>query len=425
MTRWRLCWQKPEAGLDLQIELDPALPQSVIVDEHRLRQVLLNLVSNAVKFTRAGTVTLSIRCRFTSHDKADLLFSIRDTGIGIAKDKQSKIFAPFTQEDGSITRRFGGTGLGLAICRQLVELMGGGISLRSEVGVGSNFYFTLNVDVESAHPVTVDELNNLRSLIIGNRQSRDVLIKRECEKWGIEANVIEEGTETVTGSGSYDVILYCQQSIARTLSDISQIRLHYPDAALVLCSRHSDEHYDFRDLIDGMVTLPLLGKRFTKAVLGAVSTANDQFAVSQESTVPGIAVTAPPAEGELILVVEDNQVNQKVALLFLAWAGYRSEVVNNGKEAVEAIKQGKPFCAVLMDCMMPVMDGFTATEEIRRWESDTRASHRLPIIALTASVLDEDIEKCFDVGMDDYIAKPFKKEVLLQKLKQLVRIAEL
>jgi len=172
------------------------------------------------------------------------------------------------------------------------------------------------------------------------------------------------------------------------------------------------------NVVDGIVTLPMLGKRFSKTLLSATAAIRMQCPIKAASIAIEPAVEhALELNGDVILIVEDNRVNQKVASLFLTRAGYQFELANNGKEAVDAIKQGKQYTAILMDCMMPVMDGFTATEEIRRWEIETSAARRLPIIALTASVLDEDINMCFEVGMDDYIAKPFNKDVLLDKLE--------
>jgi len=406
-----------KSKLDLQVKIDPTIPRSVIVDEHRLRQVLLNLMSNAVKFTTSGSVTLAIDCQLKSSNKADLLFSVIDTGIGIAKDKQSQVFAPFVQEDGSITRQFGGTGLGLAICRQLVELMGGDIQLKSEKGVGSSFYFSLEVDIDTAVPTSLQEFSDLRCLLVGDDQDAVALIQAECEKWGINTEIGTDLLEMSLASGGYSLVLYCQQSLELTLRNIPMIRQYFPAAGLVICCRYDDALHDFGSDIDGVVTLPILGQRFTKTIQAAMNSVNQHRVAKSD------AVTGAPDNKSVVLIVEDNLVNQKVASLFLEKAGYQYELANNGQEAVEAIKQGKRYTAVLMDCMMPVMDGFTATEEIRRWESDSKIVSRLPIIALTASVLDEDISKCYEAGMDDYVAKPFKKEILLEKLEYQTQYA--
>ncbi|NBI56005.1 hybrid sensor histidine kinase/response regulator [Photobacterium alginatilyticum] len=422
-----------ESKLDLQVKIAPNVPYSVVVDEHRLRQVLMNLLSNAVKFTSEGSVTLAVDCLLKPDNKADLLFSVIDTGIGIAEDKQSQVFAPFVQEDGSITRQFGGTGLGLAICRQLVELMGGDIQLKSEKGAGSTFSFTLEVDIDVVATPS-QSFNGLRCLLVGSDNEAVALIRAECQKWGIDVSVGADLLATDLTSSNYSLVIYCQQSLDLTQQKIPMIRQHFPQAALVICSSHGDTLHDFGSEIDGVITLPLLGQRFTKAIQAAVKVVEPSLAVKSDKVQPE-QKTSPTAdkhqvatehfddEENIILIVEDNLVNQKVASLFLRKAGFGYDVANNGQEAVDAIRQGKQYSAILMDCMMPVMDGFTATEEIRNWEKESKISGRLPIIALTASVLDEDIAKCYESGMDDYVAKPFKKEVLLEKLESLTQYA--
>ncbi|MCW8330213.1 ATP-binding protein [Photobacterium sp. SDRW27] len=406
-----------ESGLDLQVKLDPKLPQSVVVDEHRLRQVLMNLLSNAVKFTQAGVVTLSVDCQLLLQNKAELLFSVSDTGIGIAKEKQDQVFAPFTQEDGSITRQYGGTGLGLAICRQLVELLGGEIQLQSEKNIGSNFYFSLEVDIEPEKPAVDEGIRGLQGLLIVNQTTMTTSIKDACEKGGVLLDICDEVSLANHEPQAYDLVFYCQQELNRTLKELPVVKQKYPQAALLICDNHHQGHHDFGNAIDGLVTLPLLGKRFIKALNFALARVKERSLNLAVSTIAEPPSTEPAALGtDLILIVEDNVVNQKVASLFLKKAGYQFDLVNNGKEAVDAILSGKQYGVVLMDCMMPVMDGFTATEEIRRWEQGNSAGRQLPIIALTASVLDEDISRCYEVGMNDYIAKPFKKEMLLEKL---------
>jgi osomolarity two-component system, sensor histidine kinase NIK1 len=434
-----------EQGLNLQIQLDPALPTSVMLDEHRLRQVLMNLMSNAVKFTLQGSVTLSITYTDIGDKKASLLFSIKDTGIGIEKDKLQQVFAPFTQEDGSITRQFGGTGLGLAICRQLVDLLGGSIELKSEKGLGSDFYFSLDVDVVKYQPKLIPSFDNKKCLLLSNQTSNAAdLIEVECKKWGLDVTVSDRETAAVSDiSQQYDLILYCQKTLNRTIKDIESLNRIQDRPALVICSQLQDEQFDFGHTIDGLIILPLLGQRFVKAINHAFTNVlkNRDIQVNPAlnpdsrlveikpesiNTTPSITENQilEQTGADIILIVEDNIVNQKVASLLLKKAGYQIVVANNGQEAVDLITQKDPtsFKAILMDCMMPIMDGFAATEAIRVWEKEQQAD-RLPIIALTASVLDEDISKCYEAGMDDYVAKPFRKEHLLDKLESLNEVA--
>ncbi|MGF1759541.1 ATP-binding protein [Photobacterium sagamiensis] len=428
-----------EKGLDLQLKLDPRLPQSIMIDEHRLRQVLMNLMSNAVKFTQSGTVILSIHCDLFTEHKAALLFAVQDSGIGIAKNKQHQIFDPFTQEDGSITRQFGGTGLGLAICRQLVELMGGNIGLDSEKGKGSNFYFSLEADIQQMEPKPVLEFKGIKCLLLCNKTAFAMQLGDECKKYGLDVTLFTASSELASSMiGQYDLLMYCQNTLDQTKKDIERLSAAPSSPALVICCSHGDGQYDFGNTINGVVTLPILGERFVKTVSGSLRSAKqnreplirhllmqaDALATNINNNNIGLVTTdttiaADIGNKALVLIVEDNLINQKVASVLLEKAGYQFEIANNGKEAVDAVMKGTRYNAILMDCMMPVMDGFTATEEIRRWETANQID-RLPIIALTASVLDEDIEKCFEAGMDDYVAKPFKKEHLLEKLENLM-----
>ena len=222
------------------------------------------------------------------------------------------------------------------------------------------------------------------------------------------------------------LIIYCQNSIKLTLKDIDFLSQRALQYSFVLVQSHADDKYDFDSRIDGLVTMPLLGNRLLKVINSALENQRE----SQTSITPSLSAEATleqhlqmEKDDSLILVVEDNLINQKVATLLLKQCGYDSHVANNGKEAVEMVSSGQhKYKAILMDCMMPVMDGFTATEQIREWEKSCSVAPT-PIIALTASVLDEDIQRCFDVGMNDYVAKPFKKDVLIDKIERLASAA--
>jgi len=407
-------------GLSLQIELSPELPELVMIDAHRLHQILMNLMSNAVKFTQQGTVTLSVSYEAKDDARGALLFAVQDTGIGISEDKLEQIFAPFTQEDGSITRQFGGTGLGLAICRQLVALLGGEIELDSEKGIGSKFYFTLDVDVIKSRNPDLAAFNGTSCLIISNNNIGAEQLESECLKLGLDPTVMPPSANFIAVAKQYALIIYCQHTSESTLADIEKLNGldNYP--ALVICTQQS-EHIDSNYTIDGLVTMPLLGKRFAKVVRKALETP-PQRGTSLSTRMPqSIAEKDDDSPNDdsgkkIILVVEDNIINQKVATLLLKKEGFIVALANNGKEALEMIKaESLEYSLVLMDCMMPVMDGFTATGAIREWEQQ-QAKKRLPIIALTASVFVEDIEKCYQSGMDDYVAKPFNKDIVFDKI---------
>ncbi|MBY5944170.1 ATP-binding protein [Photobacterium rosenbergii] len=425
--------------LNLDVKIAPDLPAIVVLDEHRLRQVLMNLASNAVKFTQEGGVTLEIECAEHIEGRAKLVFSMVDTGIGIEKEKQDQVFAPFIQEDSSITRQFGGTGLGLAICRQLVELMGGQLALESEKGVGSRFFFSLDVEVCKAHDNSLDTLKTRKALVLGPNTIATHRIEGECKTLGLQAVTVDVADLSTQSEEDFDVIFYCQQSIKQTQYDLGLINSMMPRLNVILCIDHRNEQYDFGNLIAGIVTLPFFGKRLVKTLEKALVEKKEPVSIQQLASQPvksGISDKPTPPVPDVkevseqtpgssvdqlkVLIVEDNAVNQKVAGLFLKKAGYQFDIANNGQEAVDKVKAGNQYYAVLMDCMMPVMDGFTATENIRAWEKEA-AVPGLHIIALTASVLDADISKCYEVGMNDYVAKPFKKDVLLEKLEGLNR----
>ncbi|NQZ51876.1 MAG: response regulator, partial [Moritella sp.] len=427
--------------LDFSVTIAPELPNELLLDEHRLRQVLMNLLSNAVKFTDSGQVNLTLGSKLIENSSVELYFSVADTGTGIEEDKQQKIFEPFTQEDGSITRQFGGTGLGLAISTQLVELMGGKIGVDSAKGQGSNFYFTIGAEFTAEVRVQKIVPTNTKVTVISNEMIFCDAICAELSRNNITDITTVAYTQDLFSSltinnwvedkDANQLIIYCQNSIKLTLKDIDFLSQRALKYSFVLVQSHTDEKYDFDSRIDGLVTMPLLGHRLLKVINLALknqldSQTNIAVSLSEEATLEQnlqMEKDISTTDNSFILVVEDNLINQKVATLLLKQCGYDSHVANNGKEAVEMVSSGQhKYKAILMDCMMPIMDGFTATEQIREWEKSCSLAP-IPIIALTASVLDADIQRCFDVGMNDYVAKPFKKDVLIDKIERLASAA--
>lgn len=397
--------------IELAIQLDPELPVMVVADEYRVKQILMNLLSNAVKFTQDGYVNVEVN--YVSQDTPLIRCSVTDTGKGIDKDKLSTIFDPFTQEDGSITRRFGGTGLGLAICRQLLELMDGSIQVHSTKDLGSQFEFTIPVTLPLEQP-TPQPLNQT-TLFISNNSNYSAAIRRECARLGlavVEASTIahiEDAAVTAVVN-----VLYCHSLTHGKVSDIDDLKQRFPHARLIMLQHHLFTNKAVADAIHGRITLPFLGLRFEKLL--RESSPNAQLAPVQDARHPRPA--QEEATNPRILIVEDNLMNQKIATFFLEKAGLAYVIVSNGQEAVDIVTQGGQFSAVLMDCMMPVMDGFTATRKIREWES-AQGLKNIPIIALTASVLDEDIAHCFEAGMDAYLPKPYKSKQLFDIFTEL------
>nr|WP_086937422.1 response regulator [Thaumasiovibrio occultus] len=398
-----------ESNLALHIAIDPELPTTLQIDDHRLRQILLNLMSNAVKFTASGSVTIKLICQQIAEAKVRLTFEVIDTGIGIDKAKQQAIFKPFTQEDSSTTRQFGGTGLGLAICHQLVSLMGGELAVRSTKGEGSTFHFT--IETETNRTLISAKAAPTTSLFLHSEEPKLIeMIKKECDYHGLNLHFWSQSRPSPTaadGTTSTNTLVLLAASSLPALDKLLATLDDSP-TPLVLCQYQEDLSQAYATRFAGIVTLPILGERFLSSLRQAQR--NSMTAIDQASTAPSLSGR--------ILLVEDNPVNQKVASLILKNSGYAPVIANNGQEAVDIYHQDRDFIAILMDCMMPVMDGFIATEKIRACEEENQHRH-MPIIALTASVLDEDVQRCFDIGMDDYLPKPFKSELLVSKLHTL------
>lgn len=403
-------------NIELLISIDPAIPDQVFTDDHRVRQVLMNLLSNSIKFTRNGHIKTEVKYKEISAESAELYFSVADTGMGIEAEKLESIFEPFTQADGSITRQFGGTGLGLAICRQLVNLMGGSIHARSTKNVGSCFEFSIAVGAFKGEARN-EPLKLKRALLVNNHFTYTSQIKTECNLLGINIIEVHSTEEALDVKHDVDLVLYCDvvhHSLSKCLQQLQQC---YPSNMILVC-----QHHLFKQPVAGLgthgqITLPFLGNRFRNHLHTLVENRGPKINHSDinAETVP---VGKTRGLNRRVLIVEDNLMNQKIASFFLEKGGYDYFITSNGQEAVDAITQGGEFDAILMDCMMPVMDGLTATKLIRQWEVE-QGSTKLPIIALTASVLDEDIQHCFEAGMDAYLPKPYKSHQLFELFNDL------
>ncbi|MEZ9574139.1 ATP-binding protein [Vibrio sp. 10N.261.55.F4] len=395
--------------IELDINIDYQTPSQLFFDEYRVRQVLTNLLSNAIKFTSKGTITTDISYTPMSMGRGKLECSVSDTGIGIEPEKLESIFEPFTQEDGSITRQFGGTGLGLAICRQLVDLMGGYITARSVKGEGSTFTFCLYVDVVEAPVQTFDNLS--RATIISNSFNYLDQLVKECERLNVRPNVVSSISDLGESLKESDLVLYCHTLHHSMRKDLEALKALYPLTRVIVCQHHLFKTNLITETVHSTHTLPFLGRRFLNSLrsLDAGEVQSPTVEVKDEEV---------RSLNRRILIVEDNLMNQKIASFFLEQAGYEYLIASNGQEAVDVITQGAQFDAILMDCMMPVMDGITATRVIREWETDQQAPP-LPIIALTASVLEEDIKNCFEAGMNAYLPKPYKSHQLYDLFSSL------
>ncbi|CAK1713333.1 response regulator [Vibrio crassostreae] len=401
-----------EQRISINVDISPDTPARVMIDDHRLRQILMNFMSNAVKFTAEGGVTLSIQTLNKADNNATIRFAVRDTGIGIDSQQQKQIFEPFAQEDDSTTRQFGGTGLGLAISTQLVELMGGQIQLDSVKGEGSCFYFDLELPVDLILPKPSAATAEI--YVLGNENMLSERIESDLNLYGLKVTdktnditAITEQLSTQKHTKPITVVFAEDDAFLANSHADKLAKLHQNGITICLVRSFLSEPADLGDSVTAQVAQPLLGLRLIKAI--ELCDTRGLVELSEASQ--------PQAEIQhKILIVEDNKINQKIAGLHVGKSGFEFEFANNGQEAIDMFAANPHYAAILMDCMMPVMDGFDATSHIRRIEKETEATRRIPIIALTASVIDDDVQKCFDVGMDDYLPKPFKFEMLKEKV---------
>ncbi|MGD1332708.1 ATP-binding protein [Vibrio harveyi] len=402
--------------LELNINLDERIPARIKVDDHRIKQIVMNLVSNAVKFTEKGCINVDVDYQESTTQKSVFLtFRVSDTGVGIEKDKLDSIFEPFTQEDEGISRQFGGTGLGLAICRQLVAMMGGKLAATSSKGVGTSFEFSIEVEVLPTVGWRSETIRN--GILIGNNYAYADQIMKECRLAGIQLSEVSNIKDLPTSTKGLEVIFYCHDGRVALDSVIDELARTVDISRIIVCQHHLISTYTNSERIHSVLTLPFLGNRFRHAIdeLAHIEQNTQSYHVTRSAVVHNINQSRTHRR---ILIAEDNLMNQKIASFFLDKAGYDYLIASNGQEALEAITKGEKFDAILMDCMMPVMDGLTATKEIRRWEKEV-GSGKITIIALTASVLEEDIQNCFAAGMDAYLPKPYKSNQLFELFNEL------
>jgi PAS domain S-box-containing protein len=406
-----LLWPRARArGLRLVFQLDPGVPDVVIGDPVRLRQVLVNLITNAIKFSEEGEVVLSIAPEPGDRDR--VRFAVADQGIGIDAETLGRLFEPFTQADASTTRRFGGTGLGLAISRQLAELMGGAIAATSTPGAGSTFRFTARLpaatgaDAERPRP-----LAGVAVLLVDDHESRRVALSALLARWGAEATAAapEDAPRALTlaaARGEAPAVAVLGDP-AHGLLEALRARAGRALPAVVFSPGDAPPDVVDDDQTVGFAS-PVRGADLRDALARLAG-----VAPAAPAPDPAPAPVARPAEdpglgtGRRVLVVEDNEVNQQVTLLSLRRRGFDVDVVGDGAQAVAASKD-TTYDLILMDCQMPVMDGFAATAEIQARDGAAAA----PIIAMTASSMAEDRERCRVAGMDDFVAKPVRADEL-------------
>jgi two-component system, sensor histidine kinase and response regulator len=405
-----------ERALQLSALVEADVPSVVRGDEVRVRQVLTNLVSNAVKFTEEGEVSVRMRTAADTGERVLVRFEVVDTGIGIQPAQLARLFESFEQADASTTREYGGTGLGLTIARQLTELMGGEIGATSAPGRGSVFHVTIPFERSRRDPAELEafqaraDLHGVRVLIADdNPTSRRILI-HHAESWGMNVIAAQDGVEALTLMRE---AAYAGEPFESVVADMNMPGLNGLELArkvrsepvlrgthmLMLSSGVDDRLAARRAGFDDYLSKPV---RRATLYEGLVQRA--RRAETGDAAAPPVAAAAPSEHSPLVLVAEDNEVNQMLAVRMLEKRGYRVDVAANGREAVRAVADGE-YALVLMDCQMPELDGYAATRAIRSLEGDEQDA-RTPIVAMTAHSMRGDRERCLAAGMDDYLAKP-------------------
>ena len=422
-------------GLELTALIDPAIAVAVVGDPGRLRQVLTNLVGNAVKFTAHGEVVVRATLDAESDQGVIMRVEVRDTGPGLSPDGQRRLFQPFSQVDESTTREHGGTGLGLAISKQLVELMGGQVGVDSAEGRGSTFWFTVHLcrgrQARPNTPVELDALAGVRVLVVDDNATNRTLLEQQLGAHGMLVEAVSGGREAIaqirTAQRAGRVYrlalldLMMPEMDGLELGRALKVDPAFAGGALILLTSITERGQADRAHAAGFagyLTKPIRRTQLLaciQSVLGHASTTRDAETPAPLVTRHHLAEIEAHAKSR-ILVAEDNLVNQKVVVLTLEKLGYRADIVANGRDAVDALARSG-YDLVLMDCQMPDMDGFEATAEIRRREGDARHT---PIVAMTANAMAGDREACLAAGMDNYLSKPIRAEELRRTLAKIL-----
>jgi signal transduction histidine kinase/DNA-binding response OmpR family regulator len=423
-----------EKGLELVYEVSSEVPDAVVGDPGRLRQVIVNLVGNAIKFTEAGEVVISVTCAEREADGAWLHFTVTDTGIGIHKEKLKSIFESFTQADASSTRRYGGTGLGLTISARLVELMGGQIWVESEFGRGSAFHFTVRLGVQKGPPVRhvpekLANLDGLRVMVVDDNATNRRILEEVLKNWRMRPVSVDGGEAALEMmakaelSGEPFRLLLVDVNMPLMdgfeLTERIRQRPEHRGATIMMITSSGirGDAARCREMgISAYLTKPVKQSSLLDAIMTVLGTTEPECAEATLVTQHTLRESLHPLR---ILLAEDNSVNRKIAAGILKKRGHLVVAVENGREVLAALEtQGeRPYDLILMDVQMPEMDGIEATARIRAKEKGT--GRHIPIIALTAHAMKGDREFCMNAGMDGYVSKPLKTEDLLAAMEQL------
>jgi len=451
-----------EKNLEILFATDPDVPLALVGDPLRLGQILLNLTNNAVKFTERGEIVVSVELESKTPEKATLQFSVRDTGIGMTAQQASKLFQPFTQADSSMTRKYGGTGLGLTISKRLIEMMDGDIRVESEPGKGSTFIFTAvfglaSQEIQKRSHLAAD-LRGMRVLVVDDNITSRSIFREILESFSFEVEVVDSGPKAIeavaraldAGKPLDLVVMDWKMPGMDGLEAARQIKKHLPNGRnpkIIMATAYGRQEIMQRAKsigLDSFLIKPVNPSVMLNTIMEVFGKEFQRDPRTRTETHP-VADAMNRIKGARILLAEDNEINQQVALEILTGAGLRVVLANNGRQAVEAVQQ-QNFDAVLMDIQMPVMDGYEATKRIRKWEKELKAqnskrianeleksnqdpvlspqSSRLPIIAMTAHAMSGDREKSLAVGMDDHVTKPIDTHELFTVLAKWIQPAE-
>jgi two-component system, sensor histidine kinase and response regulator len=421
-----------QKNLELICSIADDVPAHVIGDPTRLRQVLYNLIGNAIKFTEKGEIVVSLAVEARDETSITLQVVVQDSGIGIPTEKLERIFEAFSQADTSTTREYGGTGLGLSISSRLVELMGGRISVDSEPGKGSTFQFNVVMGVSDTPAKVLDTaiLVGKRVLVVDDNAVNREIFLRQLDRWGMKAAAAASGQEAQElcsqSSSAYDVVLLDQNMPDMdgiTLAEWMRAQPHMHGTPLMILS--SGPMKDSADRahalnLHGYLSKPVTDTELRGAILRALGAADSLATVAPAATTPN-----PTASGSKldVLIVEDNAINQLLVIRLLEKWGHQVALAVNGKEAVDRLSAGERYDVVLMDMQMPVMGGIEATGLIRANEK-ANGRIRTPIVAMTANAMQGDRETCLQAGMDDYLSKPINQVELAAKLRQFTKAAD-
>ncbi|MFN0118749.1 MAG: response regulator [Elusimicrobiota bacterium] len=434
-----LAMKAEEKGIELAFRYARNVPVNIIADPARIKQILVNLIGNAIKFTETGHVFINVEVDQINQGKGTFLISVEDTGIGIPEDRVESIFETFTQVDSSTSRKFGGTGLGLTICRQMAKMINGSIEVKSKLGVGSTFTFSVTVPLakESVTFAESRSLKNLNIAVVDDNEGNQRILHELISAQGNRCEIFSSGQQAFgaiqrswNGGDPIHMVLIDKklplmdgELLGRKIKSdpqLSQIELIMMVTMGDLANTQKLKLSGF----SGHITKPIRPSQIINMLSqiwekqGSIRTTMEPIPVNHEKNIDKNKDQINSAQVLFhsdVLLVEDTVINQQVAVRMLEKLGCRVEVANNGVEAVKKIKD-YPYSLVFMDCQMPEMDGYQATQEIRKFERD--AGCHLPIIAMTAHALEGDREKCLEFGMDDYISKPIKSAIFIKVLTQ-------